>query len=106
MFYQLPVELRTKIFLFDRTRKELFDKVIHQIELIPVLDQILSHSNFYGNLKSTKGGFWYKEYFRVFRKVRAEGFYSFTEKETNITRGISWRWYWKNKMVSARKARE
>lgn len=37
MWSEIPEEIKIQIFLFDQTRKDLFDQVVHQIRFIPVL---------------------------------------------------------------------
>lgn len=37
----MPREIKTEIFLFDRTGKEIFDKVVHHIRFMPVLFHLL-----------------------------------------------------------------
>jgi hypothetical protein len=42
---RFPIEIKRIIFEFDPTKKEVFDKVVHQINFAPCLDRILCCAN-------------------------------------------------------------
>lgn len=46
-FKKLPEEIKTLIFEFDSTEKEKFDRVIHQLQYIPVLQQLKRNIKMY-----------------------------------------------------------
>lgn len=65
-----PDEIWYKIFLFDPTRKDLFDKVIHQIKYSMVMAQFKSRSSVFIRFW---GDQWYTNYFQQYGYAKNHG---------------------------------
>lgn len=63
---RFPTEVQTLIFEFDNTERERFDKVVHQIRFIPVLQNILEWScRCYVGIVGLE---WYSPLFRLYKE--------------------------------------
>lgn len=54
MFFQLPGDIKTKIFEFDTTGRDFFDKTLHQIQMVPTMKSIDSIKNWSSFLFSVR----------------------------------------------------
>lgn len=65
MFYDLPQEIQGEIFQFDPMKREMWDRVIHEIQMIPVMDQLKSKIYFHQSWYPDRWWFgflnWYKK---------------------------------------------
>jgi hypothetical protein len=62
-FAFFPEEIKREIYLFDPTKKEIFNKTIHQLKFIHVLMQLELRSNLFQTVLGEK---WYLYYFYQF----------------------------------------
>lgn len=83
MFYELPKEIQDIIFYLDPTKKELFDKVVHQINFIPVLEHLIGTYEFFTHFKCTK-----KIQKERIQKIKLDAWRRYRQKTLKI--GRSW----------------
>ena len=82
-FFALPEETRIQIYLFDPTKKEVFDKTIHQLNFILVMSQLQVRSFVFRNFGGEE---WFRYYFYQYYWAKEEGF---VEEEENV-RDLVW----------------
>lgn len=90
MFFSLPEEIRLKIYSYDSTVKEMFDRVIHQIKFIPVIGQFF--------WKARRDGDWMsKQHFEDFQRVRPKWYRWSIERPLYVQNlaMMSWNNYWR-----------
>lgn len=71
--FQLPSDVKTMIFEYDTTGREMFDKTIHQINFIPVLHCIVFWKSMFGEE-------WYKSHLFSYQ-YRLQGGFSLPDTE-------------------------
>lgn len=86
MFENLPKEIQDQIFMYDRTKTERFDKVIHQIRFIPILDQLEAKYFFYWSWYPEN---WWSRYLNAYRKLNRRP----SRKEVDLLVEMGWRRY-------------
>lgn len=82
MFFDLPKEIQEKIFELEPTKREKMDWVIHQINIIPVLEQLKEKKFQAGTVFP-----WWRDYFC--RRNRRP-----TKLEIQNYRKLYWKNYW------------
>lgn len=87
-FQNLPQEIKTKIFEYDRTGKDQFEKTIHHLKFIPVLHVIVFWKSLFGEN-------WYKSHLYSY-KYRKQ--YGFPPIDSEMSRRKSWDSFRKTKL--------
>lgn len=90
--FNLPKEIQTKIFSYDSTHRDTFHKVVHQIKMIPVFDQLNEKYLFYTHSISPKP--WWVFYFKAKRHIRRKT----SKNEIVFIRKIAWIHHWRKKI--------
>lgn len=85
MFKNLPFDLNVQIFLFDRTKVDSLDKVIHQIKFIPVLHHLEM-------CYELGGENWKEELLEFYGQYRTN-----EDWLIELNRRMKWRQYWDKK---------
>lgn len=89
--FGLPNEIESKIFMFDPTKKELFDKTVHQLNMIPVLSQLELRASVFS---SWWGDEWMYFYFSQVSIGRSTNF----SEPVEIIRDQAWNRFLKRKL--------
>lgn len=86
-----PVEIKRMIFEFDPTKREAFDKVVHQINFIHVLEDLRDKkkcfSTWHFNYPNTSWWYWH------LRITRAHGQKKICDEEMRWLKNKEWRRY-------------